>query len=128
MTLKTKMNNTLIITGSMTTLNDYIDSERGNKFAAAKIKKNETERVAWECKKQKIDKVGDKRVYVYFKWFCENRKSDPDNICFAKKFILDGLVVAKVLNGDGQKHIAGFIDKFYVDDRPRVEVEIVSVL
>jgi len=124
---KITINNTLIITGSMTTLNDYIKAERGNKFAAAKIKKNETERVAWEAKKQKIAKVGDKRVYIYIKWFCENRKSDPDNISFAKKFILDGLVLAKVLEGDGQKHIAGFIDKFYVEDKPRVEVEIVII-
>lgn len=121
------MNNTLIITGPMTTLNEYIDAERGNKFAAAKIKKSETERVAWEAKKQKIAKVEDKRVHIYFRWFCENRKSDPDNISFAKKFILDGLVTANVLQGDGQKHIAGFIDKFYVDDKPRVEVEIVSI-
>ena len=35
------------INSELPTLNDYIKAERGNKFAAAKLKKNATEGVAW---------------------------------------------------------------------------------
>lgn len=48
-------------------------------------------------------------------------------IAFAKKFILDALVGAGVLRGDGWKHISGFTDRFKVSkEDPRIEVEIES--
>jgi hypothetical protein len=58
-------------------------------------------------------------------WYVRNRRRDPDNISSGTKFLLDGLVTAGVLEGDGWKHIAGISHTFAVDrERPRVEVDI----
>ena len=60
-----------------------------------------------------------------FCWYEKNRKRDPDNICFAKKFILDAMVKNHVLPNDSQKYIKGFRDLFYIDkDNPRIEIFI----
>lgn len=52
-----------------------------------------------------------------------------DNIAFAHKFILDGLVDAGVLKGDSRKFVIGLEDDFSeIDpDNPRVEVTIYEV-
>lgn len=69
-----------------------------------------------------------KRQRIIFRWYCKNQKKDPDNISFAKKFILDGMVKAGVLENDGWKQVAGFQDEFYLDKQhPRVEVELLEV-
>lgn len=68
------------------------------------------------------------KVKLIFTWYCKDQKKDPDNISFAKKYILDGMVDAGVLKNDGWKQIQGFEDRFEVDkDNPRVEVEIREV-
>ena len=38
---------TIVIKGSFVSLNEYINAERSNKYKAAKIKKEETERAYW---------------------------------------------------------------------------------
>jgi len=50
---------------------------------------------------------------------------DPDNIAFAKKFILDGFQKGGLIAGDGWKQVTSFSDSFSVDPgTPRVEVTI----
>ena len=116
----------LVIKGEFTDLNKYINYERMNKFIASSIKKNETERVYWECISQGLKKQT-KKIFIVFKWYLANKKKDKDNIAFAKKFILDGLVMAKVLKNDGFDSIEGFLDLFYLSpDNPRVEVELLD--
>jgi Holliday junction resolvase RusA-like endonuclease len=109
--------------GEFTDLNNYIRAERSNRFMAAKIKKMETERVAWGViQPEKV--VG--RAVISFDWYTKNERKDPDNVSFAKKFILDGMVGGGVLKDDTRKCIKGFVDSFFVDkDNPRVEVTIV---
>lgn len=64
-------------------------------------------------------------VKILFRWYEEDDARDVDNVSFAKKFILDGLVEARVLDDDGQKFVPALRDEFYVDPkRPRVEVHI----
>jgi hypothetical protein len=115
----------ITLRGKFSTLNEYIEAERGNFHTAARLKKQQTRSV-------QLDTIGilpvtEYPVRITFTWFCKNIRTDPDNICFAKKSILDGLQVSHVLAGDGWKHIAGFEDIFYVDkEDPRVEIEIVS--
>ena len=49
-------------------------------------------------------------------------------MAFAKKFVQDALVKAKVIQNDSQKWVVGFTDDFGVDQKnPRVEVEIMEV-
>lgn len=87
-----------------TSLNDYINAERSNKYAAAKIKEQETEAA-------RLAALGHYflparyPVTVDCQWFRADRRTDPDNVQFAIKFILDGFVKAGVLLGDNWKYI-----------------------
>lgn len=113
-----------IIMPEMTDLNTYILAERSHKMQGAKIKKRETRVAAYEARN--LPEVGGYPVDISFHWYARDRRTDPDNICFAKKFILDGLVDVGVLKKDGWKQIRRFGgDDFSVDaDKPRVEVTI----
>lgn len=115
----------IVLYGEFTSLNEYVDAERSFRMNAANLKKFETQRV-------KLESIGvlpippeAYPVSISFTWYCKDKKKDPDNICFARKFILDGLQEAKILTGDGWKHIKHFSDDFYVDaDDPRVVLDI----
>ena len=64
-------------------------------------------------------------IDLHFKWYVPNRKKDKDNIAFGKKFILDGMLQAGLIENDGWKQIGNFKDSFVVDkENPRVVVEI----
>lgn len=66
------------------------------------------------------------RARFVFEWIAQDRRTDPDNIAAARKFILDGLVACGILPGDGWAHVVGFEDRFAVDaNAPGVRVEIV---
>lgn len=109
----------------MVDLNTYIQAERGSRFAASGIKKEQTDLVYWACKVQKVSKVTNYPVTIKFTWYSKNKRKDIDNISFAKKYILDGLVQAMVLEDDSRKFVTGFEETFLIDiDNPRVEVEI----
>ncbi len=95
-------------------LNEYIKHERSNKFQAANTKNQQTSFVYWLIKEQKF-KLDKCKYDVIFNWYKPNNKKDHDNIAFAKKFILDGLVMAKVLPSDGSKFIGNFQDIFILD-------------
>lgn len=116
----------LIIPGELTDLNTYIRAERGNKYAGAGIKHRETDLVALHAISQGLPKLDEHcKVILKFHWYCKNTRKDPDNIVYAKKFILDGLVTAGVLPGDSWKHIVQFTDYWDVDNNnPRIEVII----
>lgn len=116
-----------IIPGELTDLNTYINAERTNRFKAAAIKKAETARVALEAGQARLPIITVYPVTIAFRWFTKDLRKDTDNVAFAKKFILDGLVVAGVLTGDGRRHVAGFdYEAFSVDkENPRVEVTII---
>lgn len=118
---------TLIIKGALTDLNTYINAERSNRFMAAKIKKQNTQVVYIEAIRQHVPKFK-KSVFIAYKWYCKNKKKDKSNVAFSKKFVEDGLILAKVLTNDGWDQIEGWSDDFYIDAKnPRVEVDIVSI-
>ncbi len=81
-------------------LNDYIRVERANRYKAAKVKQEETE----AARLYVLDRqpVREYPVIVWFTWFRKNGRTDPDNIAFAAKFILDGFVQAGVLRAHGK--------------------------
>lgn len=112
----------LIIEGELTDLNTYVNKERANRFAAAVIKQKETNRVYWECKAQKIQPIKFP-VFVECHWFCKNKRKDKDNTSFGKKFLMDGMVKAGVLEDDRWDNILGFRDVFFIDAKnPHIEV------
>lgn len=69
----------------------------------------------------------EKPIKITFTWVEENKKRDLDNICFAKKFILDALVKAGKIKNDNYKYVKGFIDKFEYSDTSMVIIDIEEV-
>ena len=118
------MGDKIVIEGEMPGMNKIIAAAKSHYGAYAKIKKENTESVAWVAKK--IPKK--ERVYLDITWYCKNKRRDPDNIAGAIKFILDGLVEAGVIANDGWKENGGWSNKFEVDkENPRVEIIIEEV-
>ena len=103
---------------SFTKLNEYIEAERTHRNKAATIKKMETEYARLHFLGIKIQTP----CRVKFIWHVENRRRDPDNIAFAKKYILDGMVAAGAIPNDNLCHIIGLQDEFVVDGKDYVEV------
>lgn len=92
------------VLGKLAYLNDHDSANRSNKFAGAALKREMTDLVAWQLKgKDPITAP----CFIKFIWhFSTNH--DPDNIRFAAKYVLDGMVKAGVLSNDSQKWIMGF--------------------
>lgn len=93
-----------VINGRLATLNEHDSANRTNKFGGAALKKQMTDMVAWQLRGK--PKVAEPCV-ITFRWRI-NSKADPDNIRFAAKYVLDGMVKAGVLENDNQKWILGF--------------------
>lgn len=125
------METLLVIEGQLDGLNEYTRAGRAPKRGAtmqAKMKRENQEIISWYIKAQIPDVRFTLPVELSFKWYEPNKRRDLDNICFAKKFILDALVENEIIQDDNQKYVKGFTDEFYTDDeRPRVEVVIKEV-
>ena len=117
-----------ILEGEYSTLNEYSDANRTHYRYGASIKKAETARAVYELMvHQEVLKLPAPKSVFKFTWYRKNKRTDPDNICFAKKFILDAMEEVGIIDNDGWKNVAGFIDEFEVDkDNPRVEIELLE--
>lgn len=116
---------TLVIYGRLPSMNEYTKACRTNKYVGAKMKTDAEKKVTASIKEQIPDVHYDKTVELNFKWFEKDKRRDLDNICVAKKWILDALVSNGTIKADGWRGVIGFTDTFYVDsENPRIEVEI----
>ena len=104
-------------------LNEYTKACRTNAYAGAKMKAEAEEQLIWMIRQQGVHKA-EGRNTVQFEWHEANRKRDLDNIAFGKKFILDALVTAGVLEGDGQKYVGSFTEWAIVDGKYGVDVTL----
>ena len=102
-------------------LNDYVRECRGNRYLAARTKKNLE---YFLCVHIKQLPVFEGPVLLEFEWIEKDRKRDPDNVAFAKKFILDALVKAGKIPNDTAHYIAGFRDRFTYADEYAVNIQI----
>lgn len=115
------------INGRLPSYNEYSNANRRNKYEGAIMKKN-IELEIWGYILNQLKQVKIKKpVFITFTWVEENKKRDLDNICFAKKFILDALQKANVLENDNSSHVRGFIDKFEYAKESKVIVELIEL-
>ena len=105
--------NTIKLLKHYSQLQSYVDNA---------MKKKCTEQVKEQCLSQQIESVKGK-VDLLFEWHSSTRH-DPDNVAFAKKFILDGLQAAGVLENDNRKFIGTMADEVVNDDDDFVIVHI----
>lgn len=120
--------NKIIIPGVLPTLNEYTDDNRTNKYKGAVVKRQAT----YTCRMHILKAMRTGLVLpqlpmdIKFTWYVKNRRKDKDNIAFAKKFILDGMVDAKLIENDGWKQVGDFQHQFKIDENERVEVELLG--
>ena len=105
-------------------LNDYINSCRGNRYAGATMKKEVEADIGWYI--NQLPKFS-KPIKINFTWVEKNKKRDFDNICFAKKFILDALQKSGKLENDNRKWVTGFTDSFELGEDYKVILEIEEI-
>ena len=104
-------------------LNEYINVCRYNRYAGNQMKRRVQNDISiYLCTLPKL-----KRVKIDFEWFEGNKKRDLDNICFAKKFILDTLVSLGKLEDDNRKNVCGFSDSFYYGKEWKVVLNIKEI-
>lgn len=118
----------LIISGRLSSLNEYVAAERSNRYKGAKMKAD-NEKIIFVAIRQCMRGVRiEKPVHMDYLWVEKNKRRDHDNVAFARKFVQDALVNAGVLKDDGWDEIVGFSDRFEVDkDNPHIEVRIMEV-
>ena len=117
------------IPGRLPGLNEIIEAARKGHHVSRQLKR-ETEAIigaAIMAGKPRVVKF-DCPVSVWFRFYEPNRRRDYDNIEAGRKFILDALVDAGVIKGDGQKYLVEvkpFQCMHHIDkDNPRVEVDV----
>lgn len=106
--------------------NEYTEACRKNARAGGRMKREATEAVAWAARAAGAHPMRCP-VTVRITWVEPNMRRDKDNVRFAAKFVLDGLVTAGVMPGDGWKHVEMIEDRYLVNARnPRVVVEVID--
>ena len=105
-------------------LNQYINECRKNRYAGANMKRQVENDIGYFI--NKLPKF-EKPIKIKFTWVEENKKRDLDNVCFAKKFILDSMVKARKLKNDNRNYVIGFTDEFKYDVKSKVILEIKEI-
>ena len=102
-------------------LNDYINACRTNRFKAAKMKANYEDDIGMFL--ARLPRF-EKPVTIEFHWVEGSKRRDLDNVCFAKKFILDALVKCGKLKDDNRRCVTGFVDRFSYGQETKVILTI----
>ncbi len=116
----------LTIAGEMPSMNEIVGAANKSRWSYNDLKREWTDRIAQEAMVARLPRV--EKAVVRCSWHVRNRRKDPDNVAGGIKLILDGLVKAGVLPGDGWRNVAGIAHEFVVDKQnPRVEIDVVPV-
>lgn len=111
------------IHGESVGLNEYINAERTNRFIAAKIKREEMERIMWQLPSDRIEG----KIDLTLRAFVKDKRKDPDNIyTIFCKFLLDSMVKKGMIENDGQKQIGRITFEPVEIGEPRIEVNCPS--
>ena len=105
-------------------LNEYIRVCRSNPFQASKFKKDLESDIA--CYLAKLPRF-ENPVKISFHWVEDNKRRDLDNVCYAKKHILDAMVKAGKLKDDNRKFVTAFTDTFEYAKEAKVILTIEEV-
>ena len=124
------MTQELFIPYRFPSLNEYIAAMNRNRFIGNKMKQDCTHFVHQTARYAKLGHFT-KPITIAINYWEPNSRRDPDNITFAKKFILDGLKEAGVITDDSQKWIRGIdFERWFVvspDDKVGVHVIMTEV-
>ena len=102
-------------------LNDYTKMCRTDGRYANKIKQNLEQQIGFFL--IQLPKF-ERPIRIHFTWVESSKRRDLDNICFAKKFILDAMVKYGKIKDDNRKCVTAFTDSFEYADKNKVILEI----
>lgn len=120
------MNQSFIVPVRLPSLNEVIAENRRNCYAGAKLKRDTEETIMAYIFCEQVLRV-EKPCIVHMVFEEGNRKRDVDNVESAKKFILDALVRARILQGDSPKFVVGSPSYTrYTNGETRVIVTIID--
>lgn len=111
------------IKGQLAFLNEHDKANRANKYGGAALKENMTNMVAWQLKNDPPIKQS---CRIKFIWYISSNH-DPDNIRFAAKYVLDGMIKAHVLANDNQAWVHGFDGDDFIHVKKGEEKVILEV-
>ena len=121
--------NKFTINGRLIGLNEYTKANRTKSYLANKIKRYQEEIVILSARSCRLEKVRTYPIGLKIKWYEQNAKRDIDNITFAVKFILDGLVKSGYIENDSQRYVKSIEHIVCIDrEKPRVEIEIKEII
>ena len=115
---------TLMIKGRLDNLNDYTKANRTDPRVGNRMKKMKEDYITSFILEQLRGIQFEGKVYLHFRWIEPNRQRDLDNVCFAKKFILDAMVKAGKLKDDNRRFVTAFTDTFSYGDTTKVILTI----
>ena len=102
-------------------LNEYTRACRSSRYAGARMKKDAMAYVRAAHAEPASDPCA--IVMVFHE---PDRRRDADNVEFARKFVLDGLVASGVVVGDSPAHVLCSIPLTVYGDGAYVDVRIIS--
>lgn len=115
----------IIIPGMLPSLNEMIDAAKTHKMKYSRMKKKYTKACQWVAS-QLPKNMG--RIHLEITYYVPDWRTDLDNRSAGKKFLLDGLVEADVIQDDTHSYVAGWNEEFKKDkNNPRIEVEVEEV-
>lgn len=111
----------MVLYGTLPSMNDIIQQSKKHFGSYSTVKKKYTELVAFTAISQKIKKYN--KVNIRIVWYCKNKRRDKDNVSAGIKYILDGLVQAKIIKDDAWDYVDSLCHQFAVDSKkPRIVV------
>lgn len=118
----------LWIPGPLPGANELIAEAKGAGGTGAeysRLKRSWTDTVCMVARAARLRPL--ERAWFAFQWREKNRRRDPDNIAGGgRKLVFDGLILAKILAGDGWRVVIGWEDTFEVTDKPGVMVALLD--
>lgn len=105
-------------------LNEYINECRKNRYAGANFKAKIEREIGWYINTLPQYKSP---IKINFRWIEGNKRRDYDNVCFAKKFILDAMVKLGKLKDDNRNCVTAFTDSFEYGSEFKIVLEIEEI-
>jgi len=105
--------NRFVIQGRLPSLNDYINACRSHWSKGARFKEDTETAIIWAIRSARNKgecRPVTKPVRISFFWHEHGKARDVDNIYSAKKYILDAMQKAGIIENDDRKHVVDVDD------------------